>query len=61
MAAYQPEDSTDCIGCEHRSKLAAEHVGHTKCSFHRKCASYTYWEPEFCTHCLIVEHALKQF
>ena len=62
MEPFRPEGSSDCIGCEFRriDVNAADHFGHIKCSYHRKCAGYTYWEPDFCTHCLNAEHAMEQ-
>ena len=56
------EQNPDCGGCTFRSEPvhAADHFGHTKCSVHRPCADYTYWQPHMCTHCTQALRALDQ-
>ena len=61
MEPFQ-EENPNCVGCKFRSipVNAADHFGHTKCSFHRECTGYTYWQPQFCTHCVNAEQAMDQ-
>ena len=43
--------STNCRGCDLRSKPNEDVLGHTNCSEHRPCTGRKYWEPEDCLQC----------
>ena len=56
------EEVPDCGTCRFRSipVHSADDFGHTKCSIHRECTGYTFWQPHMCTHCTQAERAMDQ-
>ena len=56
---YKNEDGRQCTGCKFRiNRPPDESFGHTRCSIHRKCAGWRYWEPDLCEHCKNLDNRL---
>ena len=56
---YKNEEGIACTGCEYRSKHPGDAFGHTRCSVHRPCTGWKYWEPSNCQHCSHLEAGRK--
>ena len=56
---YKNEEGIACPGCEYRHTRPGEVFGHTRCSVHRPCTGFVYWEPSNCKHCTNFEISLK--
>ena len=57
---YTNEEGIACTGCEYRSERPGEAFGHTRCSVHRLCTGWKYWEPSNCQHCSYLDACLKE-
>ena len=56
---YTNEEGVPCTCCAYRHTRPGEAFGHTRCSVHRLCTGFIYWEPSNCKHCTNFEISLK--